>query len=174
MTSFNQFPDRNRDMQDGVERFVWGEMEYLETGAVMKLRGNGTEEEEVLVLNIGQSMNFPKDKNTEVFVLASGSDTGMKFALLTIPRDKQRKWAENTGGIQNPTDPDKAVEFNSKRTHATESNFAVGDNGIFEVKDGKVYIRAELIVEGQITSNNRFVSPNDGERGSQPIPGFDK
>jgi len=167
------FPSRNRDMQDLFERMVFGKLTHLDTGAVVTLRGNGTQDEEVVVLNIGQSMNLPENFNTEVLVLASGSDTNLKFALLTIPRDKQRPWKEGTGGIQNPTDPDKAIEFNDKRTHVTENNFAVGDSGIFEVKDGKVYIRAELVVEGRVTSNDRFKSPNPGENGTEDIPGFE-
>lgn len=174
MTSFNNFPERNRDMQDNMERMVFGKLTNLGTGATVKLRGNGTEEEEVVVLNIGQGMNFPENTNTEVFVLMSGSDSNAKFALLTIPRDKQRPWGEGKGGIQNPMDPNKAIEFNEKRTWATEGNFAVGDNGIFEVKDGKVYIRADVVVEGQVTSNNRFKSPNPGVTGTEDIPGFDK
>lgn len=174
MTSFNDFQERNRDMQDGVERFIWGKLEHFNTGATIKLRGNGTEEEEVIVINSGQGMNFPENHNTEVIVIASGSDTNMKFALLTIPRDKQRPWKEGTGGVQNPMDPAKAVEFNDKRTHLTEGNVAIGMDGIFEVKDGKVYIRAELVVEGQITSNNRFKSPNPGINGREDIPGFEE
>jgi hypothetical protein len=174
MTSMEQFAGRNRDMQDNLERMVFGKLTHLGTGAVVKLRGNGTEDEEVRVINIGQGMNFAENTNTEVLVIASGSDTNMKFALLQIPADKQRPWGEGNGGIQNPTDPDKAIEFNSKRTWLTEGNAAIGPDGIFEVKDGKVYIRAELVVEGQVTSNNRFKSPNPGVNGREDIPGFDK
>lgn len=174
MTSMEGFPGRNRDLQDGMERFVFGKLTHLDSGAVVKLRGNGTEEDEVRVINIGQGMNFPENHNTEVLVLVSGSDTNMKFALLQIPADKQRPWGEGKGGIQNPMDPDKAVEFNDKRTWVTEDNFAVGSGGIFEIKDGKLYIRAEVVVEGMVTSNDKFKSPNDGVKGREDIPGFEK
>jgi hypothetical protein len=174
MTSFNTFAERNRDMQDGLERMVFGKLTHLGTGAVVKLRGNGTEDEEVRVINVGQGMNFSENTNTEVLVLVSGSDTNMKFAMLQIPADKQRPWGEGHGGIQNPLDPDKAIEFNDKRTWATEENFAIGPNGIFEIKDGKLYIRCEVVVEGRVTSNDRFKSPNPGQTGTENIPGFDK
>ena len=33
-------------------------------------------------------------------LLASSSDTTLKMALLTIPKDKQRRWEEGHGGVQ--------------------------------------------------------------------------
>jgi len=173
MTTQMEFSDRNFDLQDGVERGVWGKLEYIEgAGATITVRGTGTVDEEAVVLNIGQAMNLPEDSNTEVFLLVSGSDTTQKYALLTIPRDKQRQWKENTGGIQNPTDPEKAVEFNEKRTHVTEDNFAVGPKGTIEVKDGVTYIRGDLVVAGVATVNGRVITP-DVDPGTSPVPPFE-
>lgn len=172
MTSMIGFPDRNRDMQDGLERHVFGSIEYLDSGAVMKVRGNGTVDEEVILLNLGQGMNFPKDTNTEVFLMASGSDTNMKFALLTIPRDKQRHWKEGTGGVQHPTDPERAMEFNDKRTHLTDGNYAVG-SGEFEVKDGKIYFRGDVFIGGDLNVTGAIKGPLPSG-GATPPPGFEE
>jgi hypothetical protein len=172
MTTFESFPSRNRDVQDGIERMVFGKLTHLGTGTVATLRGNGTQDEEVVVVNIGQGMNFAENTNTEVLVFASGSDTNMKFAMLTIPRDKQRPWKEGTGGVQHPTDPDRALEFNDKRTHLTDGNYAVGENGTLEVRGGTVYIRGDLIVEGKVTANEKVRTPKS-ENGTDDIPGFE-
>ncbi|MGL5736315.1 MAG: hypothetical protein ACRCYS_15735, partial [Beijerinckiaceae bacterium] len=67
----------------------------------------------------------------------------LKFAVTVTKHDKERKWKESTNGMQNMLDPDKALEFNQKRTWMTEQNFAVG-NGLFEIKDGKVYFRVPV------------------------------
>jgi len=170
MSSFQQFPDRNRDMQDGIERHVFGKLEWLDSGAIMKVRGNGTVDEEVILINIGQAMNLPENTNTEVIVLASGSDTNMKFALLTIPRDKQRPWKEGTGGIQHPTDPNRALEFNEKRTWLTDGNYAVGESGTIEVRDGKVYVRGDLVIGGDLEVTGNIRGPLPSGTGSPPPP----
>ncbi len=170
MTSFESFQSRNRDVQDGVERHVFGEIFFdKDNGAYMKVRGNGTEDEEVIVLNTGLGQHYSKDTNTEVVLFASGSDTGLKFGLITIPRDKQRQWKEGTGGVQHPTDPDKALEFNAKRAWITD-NFAVL-MGMLEVKDGEVYIRGTL--KAQTVEAGNFVGPIPSGSMS-PIPGFEE
>lgn len=170
MTSFQTFRERNRDMQDYVERHVFGKLEWLDSGAVMRVRGNGTVDEEVILINIGQGMNFPEDTNTEVLLLASGSDTNMKFGILTIPRDKQRPWKEGTGGVQHPTDPDRALEFNDKRTHLTDGNYAVGEGGTLEVRDGKVYVRGDLVIGGNLEVNGVIKGPQPTGGASPPPP----
>lgn len=173
MSSFNQFRDRNRDMQDGTERHVFGSIEYLGTGAIVKVRGNGTIDEEAVVVNLGIGSTFADNENTEVLLLASGSDTNLKFALITIPRDKQRKWESGTGGIQHPSDPERALEFNEKRTWLTDGNYAVGDGGTFEVKDGKIYMRGDLHVGGNLLVSGSIVGPlPSGSAG--PVPAFEK
>ena len=187
MTTHKNFHERNRDAQDGTERHVFGKLVYLDkAGAIVTVNGTGTQDQEAIVLNSGYGMNFEDDENTEVFLVSSGSDKSQKFAIVTIPRDKQRKWGKGRGGIQNPLDPDKAVELNEKRVHATDPNFAVGQ-GLVEVIDGKVYIRAnvqiggELLVNGQVQAGGnvstaaRFIGPEPSGSGEAPgpIPGFD-
>jgi hypothetical protein len=180
VTSLNRFGDRNRDMQDGIERHVWGEQEYLDgAGSIIRVRGTDTQDEEAVVLNSGHSFHLPKDSNTEVFLLAGGSDTSQKFAMLSIPRDKQRKWKEGTGGVQHPTDPARALEFNDKRSYIDDTGFATR-GGVFEVKDGKIYIRGELVVEGDISTAGTFKSPNAPKTpptiggSSVTVPGFEE
>lgn len=187
MTTTKSFDERNRDIQDGFERHVFGNLEYSEgAGALLRVRGTGTIDEDVPLMNSGYGFNVPANFNTEVFLQSDGSDAAGKFAVMTLPRDKQRKWAVNTGGVQNPVDPEKALEFNEKRTHVTEEKFAVG-GGILEVIDGKVYIRGDLHVEGNlyvggsiqaggsISTAGSFVGPDPSGSGEppDPIPGFD-
>jgi len=173
MTSFNNFQERNRDMQDGTERHVFGEIEYLDTGAIVKVRGNGTQDEEAVVVNLGLGQSFGKNHNTEVLLLMSGSDSNLKFALITIPRDKQRKWDEGTGGVQHPTDPERALEFNKKRTWLTDGEYAVGDGGYLEVKGGKIYVRGDLYVEKNLLVGGSIIGPEPSP-GPVVIPPFEK
>ena len=102
MTSFTHYRERSRDVQDGTERHVWGKQEYIKNaGSIIKVRGTDTEDQEAGVLNIGGvSFNVKEKFNTEVMLLASSSDTTLKMALLTIPKDKQRRWEEGHGGVQ--------------------------------------------------------------------------
>lgn len=155
MTDFQQYQERTRDIQDGTERHVYGKQEYIDgAGSVIKVRGTGTIDEEAVVLNIGGvSFNLPENSNTEVILLAGGSDTQQKMAILTIGRDNQRQWAEGTGGVQHPTDADFALEFNGTRAHVTKAKFAVGENGTFEIDDGNVYIRGNVDIDGVLTAS---------------------
>lgn len=179
MTTFNQFSDRNRDQQDGIEKHIWSKQEFTDAGSIIHVKGTGTEDFEAVVINNGIGMHFPNDTDTEVFLLASSSDTNLKHAMLSIPRDKQRKWAENTNGIQHATDPSRALEFNSKRAYVDDANFATRD-GVFEVADGKVYIRGELVVSENVSSAGTFQSPNVPNTplpvggASVTVPGFNK
>lgn len=188
MTTTKSFDERNRDAQDGFERHAFNKLTYVEgAGSVVKVTGTGTMDEDVPVINSGYGFNLPEDFNTECFLQSDGSDSSGKFAVMTLPRDRQRQWKENTGGVQNPIDPSKALEFNEKRTHATESKFAVGMEGIFEVVDGKIYIRGDVHVEGDlfvggklqvggnISTAGRYIGPDPSGQGEppDPIPGFD-
>lgn len=150
MTTFNRFPDRNRDMQDGFERGVWGKITYTNNGATMTVRGTQTVDEEVVVLISMFGFSYGEDHNSEVFMFAGGSDTMQKYALPMIPRDKQRAWKEGTGGMQHPSDPERALEMNDKRAYMDDPNFATRD-GIFEVKDGTLYIRGDVFVDGDLS-----------------------
>lgn len=172
MTTNKNFSERNRDFQDGLERHVWKNLAYLDKGgAIVTVRGTGTVDKDAVVLNMGHGFNLEDDSNTEVFLVAGGSDMAQKFAILTIPRDKQRKWRAGTGGVQNPLDAEKALEFNNKRAHVTDARFAVGTSGIFEVKEGKVYIRGDIVISGSCTAAE-FIGP-DPVPGVPDVPGFD-
>lgn len=149
MTTENRFASAKRDQQDATERHVWGAQTHSDTGAFIKVRGTGTEDKEAVVINGGYSFHLPENTNTEVLLLASSADTNLKYALLTIPRDKQHPWGEGEGGVQNPTDPDKRLEFNAKRTHLTEDNAAIG-NGVIEVIGGTIYLRGNVSIEGDL------------------------
>lgn len=128
MTTFQGFPIRNRDQQDGFERHIWGSLEHTDAGAIMTVKGTDTEDQEAPVLNIGYGFNVPADTNTEVMLVSLGSDTDQKYAVPTIPRDKQRKWAENSGGIQHPTNGDRAVEINGDEVWLKDGTFKIGND----------------------------------------------
>jgi hypothetical protein len=175
MTSFTRFRERSRDMNDGTERHVWGKQEYIKNaGSIIKVRGTDTEDQEAAVLNIGGvSFNVKEKFNTEVMLLASSSDTTLKMALLTIPKDKQRRWMEGHGGVQHPTDDTFALDFSDSLAHLTKNKFAVGEKGEFEVKGDKVYIRAsQVIIEGELVVNKLVKTPQVVS-GKETIPGFE-
>lgn len=139
MTDFTNFNDRNRDQQDGTERGMWGERTYITgAGSHMSVRGTGTLDEEVAVLNIGYSFNLPYNSNAEVVMLSLGSDTNDKVALLTIPRDLQHPWAEGQGGMQHPTNPNRRIEFNADETWIKDGVYIIGhDRAVNVTVDGQ-------------------------------------
>lgn len=179
MTTLQHFSDRNRDQQDGIERHVWGEQEFTKAGSIIRVRGTGTQDDEAVVVNNGIGMHLPKDTNTEVFLLAGGSDTTQKFAMLSIPRDKQRQWAEGNNGIQAWNDPARALEFNAKRMYADDENFATR-GGVFEVKGNDLYVRGNLYVDGIIGATGEIQSPTPPKTpppvggASVTVPGFEE
>jgi hypothetical protein len=172
--SYLNYRGRSSDVQDHVERHVWGELEYIEAGAIIKVKGTDTEDQEanVIVPGSGASFKLKKDTDSEVFLLASSSDTNLKLALLTIPRDKQRRWKEGDGGVQHPTDPEFALDFSDKLAHITKNKFAVGEKGELEVRGGDVYIRGRLIVEKEVVANKLVKTPQV-VNGTENIPGFE-
>lgn len=165
MSTFNTFSDRNRDQQDGTERHIYSKIEAVDGGGhIIKTKGTGTVDEEVMLFNNGQSGNYPADTDAEVIVLAGGSDTNQKYALLAIPHTYERSWAEGTNGIQAWNSKERYVEFNKKRTHISDKKVAIGEGGAIEIVDGKVYIRGEVHIE-----NLRATG-----KGSPNIPAFEK
>jgi hypothetical protein len=171
--SFTRFRERSRDVQDGVERHVWGKQEYTGKGSIIKVRGTDTEDQEAAVLVIGGvSFNVKEKFNTEVMLLSSSSDTTLKMALLTIPKDKQRRWMEGDGGVQHPTDGEFALDFSDKIAHLTKNKFGVGEKGEFEVKGEESYFRVKkLIVDGELVVNKRIRTPQIIS-GSEKPPDF--
>jgi len=156
MTDYQSRQDRDRSNQNAIQRHIWSELRQTDTGSFLTVRATGTYNYEVPVLNTGYGFNLPKNSNAEVFTFADNRDPNRKFALPTIPRDKQRKWGENTGGIQSPVDPDRAVEINEKRTHIHDKDFAIGKNGGVQsdgentIFRGNVTIEKDLRVKGNI------------------------
>jgi len=175
MTSFTDFRERSRDINDGTERHVWGKQEYIKgAGSIIKVRGTDTEDQEAGVLVIGGvSFNVKEKFNTEVMLLSSSSDTTLKMALLTIPKDKQRRWEEGHGGVQHPTDDTFALDFGDKLAHLTKNKFGVGEKGEFEGRGDKVYIRAsQVIIEGELVVNKQIKTPSVVS-GKEDIPSFE-
>lgn len=174
MTSFNTFSSRNRDQQDANERHIFESLEYVKgAGSVVKVAGTGTEDLEAPVINSGYGHNPKKGADAEVILLALGSDTNMKFALVQIPADKQREWKEGRGGIQNPSDADHALEFKDGALHLTKGTFSVGDGGTIEIQNGQVYIRADATITGKLTVNGGIITPNVTPGTNPDVPKFD-
>ena len=171
---FVPYGARSNDVQDGLERHVYGELEYHDAGAIIKVKGTDTEDEEATVLVMGAgSFKLKKDHDAEVFLLASSSDTQLKMAVLQIPHDKQRRWPEGEGGVQHPTDPEFSLHFSDKLAHITKNKFAVGEKGEFEVKgDQGVFRVSKLIVDGELVVNKQIKTPMVVQ-GSEKPPGFE-
>jgi hypothetical protein len=171
--SFTRYRERTRDVQDGIERHVWGKQKYTGKGSIIKVRGTDSEDQEAMVLVGGVSFNVKEKFNTEVMLLSSSSDTQLKMALLTIPKDKQRRWMEGSGGVQHPTDGEFALDFSDKLAHITKNKFAVGEKGEFEVKgDQGVFRVKKLIVDGELVVNKRIKTPQVIQ-GSEKPPSFE-
>ena len=141
MSSFNDFADKNRDGQDATERHKFEELKFGEGGATVSVAGNGTEDDDCVVLAIGGAiLNLPKGTNAEVHLLSGGDDTGAKFAIICGPRDKQYKSKPGEAWTQDPMEPNKRVGFtvNGVRIVGTKSGtIAIGDKGELEIdKDG--------------------------------------
>lgn len=127
MTDFTNFRDRNRDQQDGYERGMWGKVTHVEgAGSHMTVRGTGTLDEEVPVMNMGYGFNLAQDSEAEVLMIAAGSDVDAKLAIPTLPRDKQHPWPEGTGGVQHPSDPSRRIEFNGDEIYLKDGTFVLG------------------------------------------------
>lgn len=172
--SFLRYPGRSDDWQDGIERHIHGEVEYHDAGAIIKVKGTDSEDQEANVLVMGGvGMNLKKDSDAEVFLLASSSDTHLKMAIQTTPFNKQRRWPEDEGGIQHPTDPEMSLHFSEKMAQITKNKFAVGEKGEFEIKgDQGVFRVSKLIVDGELYVNKKVYSP-EYLNGSQSPPGFE-
>jgi hypothetical protein len=171
---FVPYGARSNDVQDGLERHIYGELEYHDAGSIIKVKGTDSGDEEVTVLTMGVgNFKLKKDHDAEVYLLSSSSDTQLKVAVLQIPHDKQRRWPEGEGGIQHPTDPDVAVHISDKMTHVTKNKFGVGEKGEFEINGDKGVFRvSKLIVDGELVVNKKITTP-EVVQGSEKPPGFE-
>jgi hypothetical protein len=134
MTDFATFRSRTRDLQDQNERGVWGvRQEVPGAGAMMSVRGTETLDEELPIMNFGYSFNLAANSNAEVIMMSLGSDVDAKVAIPTLPRDIQHQWAEGTGGVQSPTDPERRLEYNDNETWLKDGNYKLGNNKEVEV-----------------------------------------
>lgn len=150
MSTITSLAMRNKDLANTIEITLFNKITYSNSGAYIDVEGSDFKYLDAPILNIGYSFNLPEKSNCEVLLLGDTSDVNHMHALLTIPRDKMRAWKPNTGGIQNPTDSSKVFEFNPKRAHIRESNIALGNNGVLEVRDNTVIIRGNLEVTGDL------------------------
>jgi len=174
MTSFNNFNSRNRDMQDGAERHIFESVEYVKgSGSYVKVKGTGTEDVEAPVIHIGYGHTPSKGADAEVITLSLGSDPNLKFALVQIPADKQREWKEGRGGIQHPSDPTHALEFQDGKLKLTKGIFTVGENGTLEVRDGQIYFRGDMTITGKLTVNGGVITPDVSPGTDDKVPEFD-
>lgn len=127
--SFTRYQSQQRDIQDHIERGMWGDIEYVDgAGAVLSIKGTGTVDLEVPLLNLGYGFNLGADSNSEMVMLSLGSDVNDKVALATIPRDLQYSWGVGEGGVQHPSDPERRIEFNGNETHLRDGTFVIGTN----------------------------------------------
>jgi hypothetical protein len=96
--------------------------------------------------------------------------------MLTIPKDKQRKWKEEHGGVQNPLDNEWSLDFGPKLAHITKKEWAIGKDGEMEItKEKNVYFRLdgekEHIIDG-INIVNKMVKTPQVVSGKKKPPGF--
>lgn len=180
MTTMQGQRIRNRDMQDGTELHVWGNLEYVDGGgSIVRVRGTDTEDSEAIVMNSGYGFNLPADSNAEVPTFYMGSDTTNKYAMPQIPHDQQRQWTEGTGGVQHPTDKSRALEFNDKRAYVDDENFATR-GGVLEVIGDTVFIRGnvaidgDLAIAGNLSVGGQIIGPMPSGSATVIVPSFDE
>lgn len=164
MTDFTRYGSQRRDIQDHIERMLWGTREDVTgAGSMMSVRGTGTQDYEVPIMNFGYSFNIDPDSNAEVVVLSLGSDVDDKVALPTIPRDLQYQWPVGTGGVQHPTDADRRIEFNGDEMWLKDGNYKLGDNKEVEVivAGGNVIVNINADTTVNVTGTTDVTSTGD-------------
>lgn len=142
-----------------AERHIYDDVEYVEgAGSVVKIKGTGTQDEEVPVINTGYGATLEKGADAEVLVIGGSSDTNLKMAFVQIPAGKQRKWPQGRSGIQNAADATHALEFSDGKLTLTKGTFQVGEGGTIEVRDGQIYIRGNATITGALTVNGGVIA----------------
>lgn len=141
--------DWERDAQDVVEKHVFHTLEITDTGAQVSVKGNDTADVQVPVLVTGQIHHMQDDTNAEVFIIGGGSDTDLKMAVVTGPRDKHYKSAKGESWGQDPMDPQARLGYtpNGVRLAAQNKTIAEYLTGMFEidVKNNVIYFRCPVI-----------------------------
>lgn len=146
--------DQERDSQDVVEKHVYGSLSFTSTGAQVSVNGNGTTDTEIPVLHTGQLHNLAANTDAEVFVIGNGSDTTLKMAIVTGPRDKQYQSNPGESWGQDPIDPKTRVGYtpNGVRWAADpdlKKTIAEALTGMFEIdiKNNCIYFRCPVIFQ---------------------------
>lgn len=147
MTTFKDGADVVREGQDSTERHVFKELKFGDGGATVSVEGNDTADGDCVVLSLGGVIHHLKPgTDAEVVLIGGGDDTNAKFALITGPRDKQYKSKPGQSWGQNPTDPNERVGYTDKGVRFASSKSIADMNGLFEIKDGKVYFRGDVVM----------------------------
>lgn len=140
--------DEERDGQDHIERHVYNQLTITDTGAWVKVDGNGTTDDQVPVLFAGQLHNMPQGTNAEVHLIGNGADTDLKYAFVTGPRDKHYKSQPGESWGQNPLDPSMRHGYtaNGLRLAADNNTIAEHLTGMMEidVKNQQIYFRVPV------------------------------
>jgi hypothetical protein len=171
MTTDKNFARRNRDMQDNMERHVFSRLEHTDAGAIVSVKGTGgTEDIEMPVLYGGYGFNLEDDTNAEVIAVEVNSDSGLKYAIMSLPRDKQHKWAKGHGGIQNPLDPERRIEFEKDGVWIKEGVAFLGDEKQVKVtvSGGTLSIEFDGTVDfkcDQLTHNGKNIGDDHKHSG---------
>ncbi|QIW87523.1 baseplate protein [Agrobacterium phage OLIVR4] len=184
MTTTKTFDERNRDTQDGFERHLFKRIDHTDTGAFVSVEGSGTSEEDVPVMNTGYGFSLEDDTEAEVFLLGDGSDASNKFAIPTLPRNKQRKWPKNTGGVQHPTNSGKFVQLDDDSIWLKDGSFTLGDdravritvngNNVVMEMGGEMDIRCAKLMHNGVNIGDTHVhtqqpdSAGDNEEDTDP------
>lgn len=173
MTTTKTYDERNRDIQDGFERHVFKDIEYTETGAIVSVQGSGTMDEEVPVINTGYGFTPEADTELEVFLHGDGSDASNKFAAMSLPRNKQRKWPKGAGGVQHPFNADKFVQFDDDSIWLKDGKFTLGNNreltitvanGTVTISTGnEVDIRCPKLMHNGVNIGDSHVHPQQAD-----------
>lgn len=174
MTTTKTFDERNRDTQDGFERHVFRKLDHTDTGAIVTVEGSGTMDEDVPVINSGYGFNPEDDEELEVFLLSDGSDASGKFGVMTIPRNKQRKWPKKTGGIQHPFNADKFVQLDDDSIWLKDGKFTLGDNRslsitvegnnvVIDTGGGELDIRSSKLMHNGVNIGDSHVHPQEAD-----------
>lgn len=147
MTTFRNAIDLTREAQDSIERHGFKEVKFGDGGATVSVEGNGTADNDCVVLSLGGVIHHLKPgTDAEVILIGNGDDTNGKFALITGPRDKQYKSKPGQSWGQNPTDPNERVGYTEKGVRFASAKSIADMNGLFEIRDGKIYVRCEMVM----------------------------
>ena len=150
MSTITSWVMRNKDAANNIELTVFESQNYKDSGGYITVSGTDSKSLNIPVLNIGYSFNLPDKTDSEVLLLGDTSDVNHQIAIMTLPKNISKHWQPKTGGIQNPLDGDKNIEFNPKRVHIREDNVALGNKAQIEIQDNNIILRGDVIISGDL------------------------